>query len=71
MACFVVRCCLLFVVLFWFVVVFVFVVEWLYYSGRITIVRWAGLSDVFVDFRRKMYFCFTSNENCHFSSEKT
>ena len=48
------------------------VVEWLYYSKRIIIVRWADLSDFFVDFRRKNeYFCFTSNDNCHFSSEKT
>ena len=38
---------------------------------RIIIVRWADLSDFFVDFRRKnVFFCFTSNENCHFSSEK-
>ena len=29
------------------------------------------LSDFFVDFRRKnVYFCFTSNENCHFSVVK-
>ena len=47
-------------------------VEWLYYSERIIIVRWADLSDVFfVDFRRKnVCFCLTSNENCQFSSEK-
>ena len=46
--------------------------EWLYYCTRIIIVRWADLSDYFfVDFRRKnVYFCFTSNENIHFSSEK-
>ena len=30
-----------------FVVVVVFVVEWLYYSNRIIIVRWADLSDFF------------------------
>ena len=38
------------------------------YSKRIIIVRWADLSDFFfVHVRRKnMYFCFTSNENCHF-----
>ena len=43
-----------------------------FYSKRVIIVRWADLSDFFVDFRRKnVYFCFTSNENCHFSSEKT
>ena len=53
-------------------VVVVVVVEWFYYSKRIIIVRWADLSDFFfVHFRRKnVYFCFTSNENCHFSSEK-
>ena len=34
------------------VVVVVVVVEWLYYSKRIIIVRWADLSDFFVDFRR-------------------
>ena len=28
------------------------VVEWLYYSKRIILVRSAGLSDFFVDFRR-------------------
>ena len=34
-------------------------------------VRSADLSDFFVDFRRyNGCFCFTSNENCHFSSEK-
>ena len=27
------------------------VVEWLYYSSRIIVVRWADLSDFFVDFR--------------------
>ena len=32
----------------------VVVVEWLYYSKRRIIVRWADLSDFFVDFRRKM-----------------
>ena len=36
------------------VVVVAVVVEWLYYSKRIIIVRWADLSDCFVDFRRKM-----------------
>ena len=50
----------------------VVVVEWLYYSKKKNIVRWADLSDFFVDFRWKnVYFCFTSNENCHFSSGKT
>ena len=45
-------------------------VEWLYYSKRIIIVKLADFSDFFVDFRRKnVYFCFTSNANCHFSSE--
>ena len=45
--CGVVLCC---VVLCCSVVV---VVEWLYYSKRIIIVRWADLSDFFfVDFRR-------------------
>ena len=34
-------------------VLVVVVVEWLYYSKRIIIVRWADLSDFFVDFRRK------------------
>ena len=35
------------------VVIVVVVVEWLYYSERIIIVRWADLSDLFfVDFRR-------------------
>ena len=35
--------------------IIVVVVEWLYYSKRIIIVRWADLSDFFVvDFRRKM-----------------
>ena len=34
--------------------VVVVVVEWLYYSKRIIFVRWADLSDFFVDFRRKM-----------------
>ena len=29
-------------------------VEWLYYSKRIIIVRWADLSDFFVDFSGKM-----------------
>ena len=49
----------------------VVVVEWLNYSDRLKTVRWADLSDFFVDFRRKnVCFCFTSNENCHFSSEK-
>ena len=53
------------------VVVVLVVVECLYSSERIIIVRWADLSDFFVDFRRKnVYVCFTSNENCHFSSEK-
>ena len=48
----------------------VVVVEWLYYSKRRIIVRWADLSDFFVDFRRKnVYFCFTSNEHCHFCLE--
>ena len=48
------------------------VVEWLHYSKRIIVVRWADLSDFcFVDFRREnACFCFTSDENCHFSSEK-
>ena len=42
-----------------------------FYSTIIIIVRWADLSDFFVDFRRKnVCFCSTSNENCHFSSEK-
>ena len=46
-------------------------VEWLYCSKRIIVVRWADLNDFFVDFSRKnVYFCFTSNENCHFSSER-
>ena len=46
-------------------------VEWSYYSSRIIIVRWADLSDFFVDFRRKnVCFCLTSNENCHSSLEK-
>ena len=81
----VVLCCVVLscVVLWWWrsgVVVVVVVVaaaaavvEWLYYSKRIIIVRWADLSEFFfVDFRRKnVCFCFTSNENCHFSSEKT
>ena len=59
------KCC-------YVVVVVVVVVEWLYYSKRIIIVRWADLSDIFsFDFRWKnVCFCFTSNENCHFSSEK-
>ena len=49
----------------------VVVAEWLYYSKRIFIVRWADLTEFFVDFRRKnVCFCFTSNENCHFSLEK-
>ena len=54
------------------VVVVVVVVEWLYYySTRIIIVRLVDISDFFVDFRRKnMYFCFTSNENGHFSFVK-
>ena len=51
----------------------VVVVEWLYYSKRITLARRADLCEFFV--RRfsseNVYFCFTSNENCHFSSEKT
>ena len=36
------------------------------------IVRWADLSEFFfVDFRlQNVRFCFTFNENCHFSSEK-
>ena len=77
--CFVLCCVVLFCVfVLCFVVfcvycfVFCGVVEWLYYSKRIIIVRWADLSDLFfVDFRWKnVYFCFTSNENCHFSSEK-
>ena len=47
------------------------VVEWLYYSKRIIIVRLADLSDFSSIFVGKMCsFCFTSNENCHFSSEK-
>ena len=39
----------------------VVVVEWLYYSKRIVIVRWADLSEFFfVHFRWKnVYFCFT------------
>ena len=53
------------------VVVVLVVVEWLYYCKRIIIVRWADLSDFFVDFRRKnVCFCFTSNENCLSSSRK-
>ena len=54
------------------VAVAVAVAEWLYYSKRIIIVRWADLGDFFfVDFRRKnVCFCFTSNAKCHFSSEK-
>ena len=52
--------------------VVVVVVEWLYYSERTIIVRWADLSDFFVDFRKKnVYFCFTSNEKCQFSSDKS
>ena len=51
--------------------VVVVVVEWFYHSKRIIIVRWADLS---VFFRRisseNVKFCFTSKENCHFSSEK-
>ena len=46
----VVRCCSLFVVVrcsLLFVVVVVVVVEWLCYSKRIIIVRWADLSDFF------------------------
>ena len=54
------------------VVVVVVVVEWLYYSKRICFDEKADLTDCFVDFRRKnVCFCFTYNENCHFSSEKT
>ena len=51
----------------------VVVVDWLYYSKRTIIVRSADLSEFFfVDFRFvKCVFCFTSNENCHFSSGKT
>ena len=47
-------------------------VEWLYYSKRIIIVRWADLSDFFssIFVGNMCIFCFTSNENCHFSSEK-
>ena len=53
------------------VVVVIVVVEWLYYCKRVIIVRWADLSDFFRSFSSvKCVFCFTSNENCHFSSEK-
>ena len=56
----------------WLLVVGCCVVEWLYHSKRIIVVRLADLCDFFRDFRRKnVYFCFTSNEHCHFSSEKT
>ena len=60
--CVVVCCCVLLCV----------VVEWLYYSKRIIIVRWADLSDFFsfIFVGKMCVFCFTSNENCHFSSEK-
>ena len=48
-----------------------FCVEWFFYSRRMVIDKCAYLSDFF--FRRfssvKCVFCFTSNENCHFSSE--
>ena len=49
------ECVVVVVVCFVFVFVFVFVVvvvEWLHYSKRIIIVRWADLSDFFVHFRR-------------------
>ena len=50
----------------------VVVVEWLFYSNRTTIDKSADLGDVFVDFSSgKMCICFTSDENCHCSSEKT
>ena len=48
------------------------VVEWLYYSKRIIIVRWADLSDFFsLIFVGKMcVFVSRPMKNCHFSSEK-
>ena len=76
------RVCVVFIILLWCVCMLslffffffggvVVVVEWLYYSKRIVIVRWADLSDFFRSFSSvKCVFCFTSNENCHFSSEK-
>ena len=53
------------------VLVVVVLVEWLFYSKRIIIVRGAlTLAIFFVDSRRyNVKICFTSNENCHFSSE--
>ena len=51
----------------------VVVVEWLYYSKRIIIVRWADLSDflslMFVG--SNVCFCSTSIENCHFGKNVT
>ena len=50
---------------------FVVVVEW-FYSKRMIIDKKADLSDFFRRFSSvKCVFCFTSNESCHFSSEKT
>ena len=41
-------------------------------SERIIIVKWTDLSDFFFRWfsSENVCFCFTSNENCHFSSEK-
>ena len=46
------------------------VVEWLYYSKRIILLDGLTLAIFFRSFSSvKCVFCFTSNENCHFSSE--
>ena len=53
------------------VVVEVVVVEWLIIVKELLLLEGLTLTIFFVNFlRRNVGFCFTSNEHCHFSSEK-